>query len=191
MTAPTPAQLADLHARALAEAQRQVDAVTADDLARSTPCHGWDVRALINHMVSGNYWAAALLTDTPQPDRSADFLGADHRAAFRVSAAEIDAAFHAPGALDRVVQSHFGELPGVLLAGRRFTEMLVHGWDEGRAIGHPADLDEELCEIALRMSRQTLGGAPRREGGPFAAEQEADPDAPAADRLAAFLGRAV
>ena len=42
-----------------------------DDLTRPTPCEGWDVRALINHMVGVNHRFAAAVTGEAPPDVSA------------------------------------------------------------------------------------------------------------------------
>jgi uncharacterized protein (TIGR03086 family) len=67
-------------------------------------------------------------------------------------------------------------------------ELLIHGWDLARATGQPADLPEDLAEGALSMWRTRLADRPR-EGMPFAAPQPVADDAPAIDRLAAYLGR--
>ena len=52
--------IAELHAQALAATGRIVRGITADRWHASTPCPGWDARALVNHLVSGNLWAAEL-----------------------------------------------------------------------------------------------------------------------------------
>ncbi|MDQ6875570.1 MAG: TIGR03086 family metal-binding protein [Actinomycetota bacterium] len=189
MTAPLP--LLDLFTRAHQEARRVVDAADPSDLVRPTPCPEWDLRGLINHMTVGNFFAGALISDAPPPDRSADLLGPDHRRAYADSVDVVVAAFRAPAALDRIVQVPAGTMPGAGFAGIRTTEALVHGWDVARSLGRPADLDEELCEQALAMTRRFMRDAMRGPGRPFAEEQQAPPGAPAADRLAAWLGRSV
>lgn len=168
-----------------------VDTAQPGDLGRPTPCSDWDLRALINHMTVGNTFAGALISAAPLPDRSADLLGSDHRRAYADSVDVVVAAFRAPGALDRTVQAPAGTMPGAAFAGIRTTEALVHGWDVGRSLGRPADLDEDLCEQALAMTRTFMRDAMRGPGRAFAAEQPAPAGAPAADRLAAWLGRPV
>jgi uncharacterized protein (TIGR03086 family) len=70
----------------------------------------------------------------------------------------------------------------------RMNELLVHGWDLARATGQPADLPEDLAEGALRSWQTRLADRPR-QGMPFAEPTPIAGDAPAIDRLAAYLGR--
>ena len=51
---------------ALAHTGDLIAGVTAEQWAAATPCEGWDVRALVSHMVTGNrLFAAALRGDQP------------------------------------------------------------------------------------------------------------------------------
>ena len=52
--------LPELHDRALAGTRRCVAGVGQTQWRDSTPCEGWDVRELVNHIVSGNFWAGEL-----------------------------------------------------------------------------------------------------------------------------------
>lgn len=158
-------------------------------LGDPTPCTEWDVRVLINHLVSGNLRFAAMITGEPGPGREDDVLGADPLAAFRGSVAALRAAFDADGVMDRTFRTPTGEGPGRMLAGLRVCELTVHGWDLAAATGQPRDLDPAVVEFASGVFR----GRPLPRGGPapFAAEQQAPAGAPAADRLAAFAGRQV
>ena len=54
------ADIAELHARALKSTGAIVAGMPPDRWCDSTPCAGWDVRALVNHLVAGNLWAAEL-----------------------------------------------------------------------------------------------------------------------------------
>src|SRR6185369_17318325 len=69
-----------------------------------TPCPGWTVRTLVNHVAVEDLWAAELFagrTIAEVGDRlDGDQLGADALAAYDTSAAAAAAAFEAPGALD-------------------------------------------------------------------------------------------
>ncbi|MGZ4499204.1 MAG: maleylpyruvate isomerase N-terminal domain-containing protein, partial [Nocardioidaceae bacterium] len=64
--------------------------------AAATPCEGWDLRALVSHLVSGNrQFAAALRGEEPaQVDAEDDLV-----AAFEDSGTELLGAFARPGAL--------------------------------------------------------------------------------------------
>src|SRR2546430_13879984 len=75
----------ELFEAAAAQADGVVAAVRPDQLGDPTPCTDWTVRDVINHLTSGNLLFAAIASDGPKPDRSADHLGDDHLAAFRAS----------------------------------------------------------------------------------------------------------
>ncbi len=71
----------------------------------------------------------------------------------------------------------------------RISDLLVHGWDLSEATGQPAEFPEDLAEEALVFVRAQLLTYPRT--GRYGPEQAVGEDAPAIDRLAAFLGRPV
>jgi uncharacterized protein (TIGR03086 family) len=66
--------------------------------------------------------------------------------------------------------------------------LLIHGWDLARAIGRPPELPEDLAQGALVLWQTRLADRPR-ERMPFGVPEPVADDAPAIDRLAAFLGR--
>lgn len=59
-----------------------VPGITDDQPGLPTPGSEWTVRDLLNHLVSGNLLTEAIVTGQAPPDRSADLLGADPKAAF-------------------------------------------------------------------------------------------------------------
>ena len=56
--------IAELHAQALDATGRILRGVPADCWHAATPGAGWDARALVNHLVSGNRRAAELAADS-------------------------------------------------------------------------------------------------------------------------------
>ncbi len=174
--------------------EQVVARVTADELDRPTPCSEWNVRQLLNHLVSTLVLGKALLSDIPPAPGTGgpgalpelDLVGDDPLDSYRKAAAELLAA--AGG--DALARSHttpFGDMPGAVLSGFTTVDIAVHGWDLARATGQDATLETGLAETVLAFARQTLSDdmrAPRI--GP--AVPVAD-DAPATDRLVAFLGR--
>jgi uncharacterized protein (TIGR03086 family) len=165
-----------------------IDAVRPADLAGSTPCAGWDVRTLLDHMVFVTLLYVAMLAARPLPDVHADHLGDDPAVAFRDGAGRLAAAFAQPGILDRRFPSPFGETSGAAMAQHVVNELLVHGWDLARATGQSTDLAPEAAEEAVRVLRAWTQAFPQIQGM-YAPEQPAPPDATPADRLAALLGR--
>lgn len=179
----------ETYQRELQRTSRIVAAVDPDRLDAATPCAAWDVRALLGHLVGATemYGAGGLApgaTFAPAVVR-ADFAGAYDRAA--KAAWET---MSAPGAMERTFRLPPGALPGSVVLGIALTEAVVHGWDLATATGRPATIDPATAEQALGFLRQIM--APEFRAGPepfFAAEVVVAADAPAGERLVAFLGR--
>ncbi|PZG12757.1 TIGR03086 family protein [Nonomuraea aridisoli] len=180
-----PEALLEGCARILEEVGALVRAVTPAQLDDPTPCAGWNVRALLDHLTYENLMWAGLARGAPRADHDADHLGSDHVAAFQTAAAATLAEFRRPGML----AERYGPAPGWRLVEQVVIEMLVHGWDLARAIGASTDLAPELAEAMEPAVRALYGDLPRTPGGSFAPEQEPPPGATHADRLAAYLGR--
>ncbi|GAC1597958.1 MAG: TIGR03086 family metal-binding protein [Acidimicrobiales bacterium] len=132
------------------EFAQRVLLVKAEDWTRSTPCDGWDARALVNHVIGGCRRYTALLHGASADDfrnlLPPDHVGGEVAGAFAVAANEVIAAFNEPGSLDRIVHHPMGDRPGHVLAVMRVTEFVVHGWDVARAIGADEHLDVQVVE---------------------------------------------
>ena len=165
--------------------------VRPEQMSLPTPDDEWDVRALINHVVLGNIWSAENLKSGSAPRPSGDVIGdRDPVEAYTASADAMMTSFEEPGALSRMVTMPFGEMPAAGLAGFRFVDLIVHAWDLARATGQDTDFAPDLCEAALAMSRQRMASMDRANL-PFKDEVPVAANAPAAYRLAGFLGRQV
>src|SRR3974390_1098577 len=96
--------IAVLHRRALDRTGSVVAGIAREQWTLATPCEGWDVRTLLNHLVAGNLWAAELgagATIEEVGDRPAgDVLNDDALGAYEASAKLAAATFETPGALD-------------------------------------------------------------------------------------------
>lgn len=143
-----------------------------------TPCSGWTVRALVDHVLDVQRLVTARLTGEEPAPAGVEGLGAALLAAFR-----------RPGVLDDVVAMPVGVVPAAVAVELQVTEYLVHGWDLARATGQPVDvLPADLAERALAFSRDALAQLPP-ERSPFAPPVAVDDAAPAIDRLVGLLGR--
>ena len=168
-----------------------------DSWSRPTPCDGWTVRDLVNHVVGGNVLFTQLLQGSPLPEgaglsavASTDFLGDDPVAAFDASVSGLLAAFEMPGVMAQTFPTPIGVVPGAVVVHLRVTEWLVHGWDLQTALGRLGSLPEDLAEEEIAISRAGIEALPPGRM-PFAPPQPAGAEAPASDRLAALLGRDV
>ncbi|HVB06903.1 MAG TPA: TIGR03086 family metal-binding protein [Acidimicrobiales bacterium] len=168
-----------------------VAGTSAAQLAAATPCSEWDVRALLNHVVTGTQWFTTMLRAEPAPDRSVDQLGEDPAAAYRAALGEFVGALGEPGALEASYEGHrLGAVSGARLAAMRTNEYMVHGWDLANATGQSAAvLPEALVPGCIALYEEMLAGRPREPGGAFGVPVELAADAPPLDRLAAFFGR--
>jgi uncharacterized protein (TIGR03086 family) len=183
--------LPELHDDALASTRHYVAGIGADQWKDPTPNDGWDVRELVNHIVSGNYWAGELArgkTIEEVGDRlDGDILGDDPLAEYDTSSGAASAAFHMPGAMEAQCAVSYGPVPGEVYAGHRYIDVLIHGWDVAKATGQDTKLAPELVEACWEIVE------PQKEM--FAASRAfgTDHDIPAgADRqtaLLAVLGR--
>jgi uncharacterized protein (TIGR03086 family) len=180
--------LDDLRA-AIAVAEAIVAGISAGQWGAPTPCTDVDVRALVNHLVTGNLHFASLIFGLPVPDGDEDHLGTEPAEAFRAAAASLTTALGAPGVLDRTYRLPAGEVPGLGLIEIRLIEHLGHGWDLAKATEQPVPFPDDVAERGLAIAKRQLEN--RRAGGlaAFGAEVEVPEDAPAIDRLAGFLGR--
>jgi uncharacterized protein (TIGR03086 family) len=150
-----------------------------------TPCSGWTVRALVEHVVDIERLVTARLTGAPDPTTDA-LVTPD---AVARHGADLLAAFRRPGALDGDVAMLVGVVPGPVAVELQITEYLVHGWDLARATGQPVDvLPADLAERSLAFTRGALARV-SPERSPFAPPVAVDDAAPAIDRLVALLGR--
>ena len=173
--------LAEEHRRALDATGRIVRGIDPRRLDESTPCEDFDVRGLLNHVVSGNLWVEPLVSgktiDEVGDRYDGDVVGDDPSAAYDASAEVAGDAFARPGAMETPVAVSYGP------------DVLIHGWDLAVATGQDGTLDPELvetCWTIVRPQEELLRGS-----GAFGTEVEVADDADSQTRLLAVLGRRV
>lgn len=183
--------IAARHRQALDATRRIVAGIGYDQWTAPTPCPEWNVRSLVNHIVSGNLWATELAagrTIAEVGDRfDGDVLGADPLGEYDASARTAAEAFAAPGALDAPCAVSYGPVPGSVYAGHRFLDLLVHGWDLAVATNQDTALEPALVDacwdvVAPQLEMLRLSGM---FGGEVENGSVADPQA----RLLGALGR--
>jgi uncharacterized protein (TIGR03086 family) len=182
--------------RVVDETTQVVNDVSDDQLGNPSPCEGWTVRDVINHITGGATMFAISAEQGSVPDETlgrlmggGDNLGDDPQAAWATAAARALAAFEQPGAMEKIVKLPFGEMPGGVALNIAVFDVLTHAVDIARASGQEVE-DDELIETALVVGRQMIGPELRMPGV-FDPEQPIAADAPPADRLLAFAGRKI
>jgi uncharacterized protein (TIGR03086 family) len=144
------ADVKGLHQRALERYGQLVHAVGDDQWHGQTPCTEWDVRVLVNHLVSENLWMPPLLEGKTIADvgdsLEGDLLGQDPKSAWDRSATQVSQAVGAVP-LDRVVHLSYGDVSARHYVFEVFTDLSIHGWDLARAIGADETLDPESVDV--------------------------------------------
>jgi uncharacterized protein (TIGR03086 family) len=175
-----------LDAAALTALRCEVGSVSATEWKRPTPCVGWNVTDLVEHMTTEH---EAIL---------APFLGpveaqTDLSAAFAASADRWIAAFGSEkGSPPTILVPKFGvALPTNAVLHVHFMDMIVHRWDLARARATPFSVPDTWLGIALMTARSISPESPLRDplGPSYAAALPSTADAPQLDQLLAALGR--
>ncbi|MGE5291991.1 MAG: TIGR03086 family metal-binding protein [Micromonosporaceae bacterium] len=149
----------DALAIARAEFERRLTAITDDDWGRPTPCTQWNVRQLVNHIVSHEYrYADNLAANNSEyyvASRDDDFLGGDPHGSWPRGVALLDEAIAGLDSLDTTI-SFLLPLPArdVLLV--RVFEAAVHTWDVSRAIGFDERIDERLATLTCPLLERLI-----------------------------------
>jgi uncharacterized protein (TIGR03086 family) len=183
--------LLQTYRRSLSEFTDRVGQVGPDQWRARTPCADWDVRTLVNHVVSEDRWTVPLFagaTIAEVGDRFAgDLLSGDPAGAAREAAAQAELAVAEPNALDRTVHLSAGETPAREYVHQLLAEHLVHGWDLTVAIGAEPRLDAEAVRECARWFAGRVGSY--RAGGMVEAGVDVPAEASEQDRLIAAFGR--
>lgn len=169
---------------------------TGTDPAAPTPCAGFDLAALRDHVLGWLQQFANALADpdrlTERPDPTAYRWADDDRDpgdVVRSAAATIAQAVRG-GVLGREVGMTQARMTGPSVLGMTLGEYLVHGWDLATATGQPWRPPAEAAEAAQEFFAGMI--APEYRGpdsGFFADEVPVPEGAPAIDRLVGFAGR--
>ena len=186
ITTDITAQILD----ALDAAAVVVHGIAGDQWHLPTPCDGWDVLAVTNHLVGGIGAFAELLTGVAvDEDPTRDHLGTDPAGAFDAAARADHAAWSRPDALDGTVPLAFATLPAPMAAVIHVTELVVHGLDLAVATDQRHAIDEHLAEHLLDLMHHMGGIDAFRGPGFFGPEVATSSDRPAHERLLAYVGR--
>lgn len=183
---------ADLLQPVLDDLAALVGAVREDQLPDPTPCTGYDVRQLRDHVLG---WLTIFAAGFADPDGQAPAASTDGYSApqdtateVRTAAGSLLAAVRA-GAASRPLKLGESAMPGEMALSMILWEYQVHGWDLARATGRswspPAAAAQESLGFAPMMLTEDYQG----EGKTFGPRVDVPADAPALDRLLGLSGR--
>lgn len=152
--------------------------VADDQWANPSGCGEWTVRELADHVI---FWQANL----------GDILGTGSSAddGWDAIKTAIAGALSDPAALEGAIEG--GPMNGMQkhqAMGLATTDVLVHSWDLGKAIGVDVTFPAEAVE-AVQMGISQMPEAMLRQPNVFGPEVEVGDDASAQDKLLGFTGR--
>ena len=180
--------------QAFQEFSARVDAIPADGWDGPTPATEWTVRDLVLHVLDEHLWVPPLvhghdlqtaeeIVKAAQSSRDDQDLAAEWHSAADASVQ----AFNEPGAIDREVTLSRGPTPCRQYLDEMIFDLVVHGWDLGKAIGYPEPIPESLAEPAYEAIKGA--GDLSSFGDMFAPAVSVPEDASTLDKLVAHTGR--
>ena len=152
-----------------------------------TPVAEWSVRDIVRHLVE---WLPGLLASGSSVRLPAGpAVDEDPVTAWRAHCDAVQAVLDNPAtAEDLLVNPHFGELSVAEAIDRFYTpDVFMHTWDLARATGQRHGLDADTC-VAMLAGMLPLDQM-LRDSGQYGPTVPVSDDAPAVDRLMAFIGR--
>ncbi|MEV0895737.1 TIGR03086 family metal-binding protein [Actinoplanes sp. NPDC049802] len=153
------------------------------DLTAPTPCPGWPVAALLDHLM-GLAHAFTLTArkrsggpgvDGPPPEPSAAHLSRHWRSRLPVLLAELSIAWKDPAAWSGTAQAGGVTLPATAMGAVAMNELVMHGWDLARATGQDYAADPRTLEHLIEFLGQgPAEGSPDRFGPRVPVDPEED-----------------
>ncbi len=172
-----------------------VSGITPVQVTLRTPCPGYDVADLIDHIVEAAFRAAALGRGQTPPagDVSPHLELADAPSQLLRAAEEAAQAWEDDSRLSSTFTMPWGEeYTGATLVNMYLAELAAHAWDLALATGQLDQLDPSLAVSALDGARAMIKPEYRNmvaTGSPFGTEVPPPSDADDWELLAAFMGR--
>jgi uncharacterized protein (TIGR03086 family) len=173
---------------AISYALAEASLVTPQLLSRPTPCFGWDLEALLDHVVDSiRVLHRAIATEGGVAPDSAARPGLDPVARLRRETARLVAASASRRSADGAVSIGDRELSASVVTVAGAMEIAVHGWDISVACGGDRPIPSSLAALFLPIAPFLITAETRP--GLFADPVRLARPAGAGDELVAFLGR--
>ncbi|MGQ0680238.1 MAG: TIGR03086 family metal-binding protein [Actinomycetota bacterium] len=178
--------IAQLHRTALKDLTARVEQIRDDQWELPTPNTGWNVKDLVQHLVSGTLWVKPLVEGETIAEIGnrfdGDVLGEDPISAWKAVAGQAVQACLEPGAMERKVDLSSGPTLAADYTLERVADAAMHTWDLSRALGLDDTIDPEVV-AAGRALLAKVGDLWRQYGalGPIV------PTSPEADEQTRFI----
>ena len=168
-----------------------VDRIQPMQMNDPTPCSEFTVHDVLDHMIvlggSFTYWFRG--DEAPELKAPAVY-GWVPAAEFRKVMDDLLDAVKSPGAMDRLITTPMGEMPGETFARLVAFDGLVHGWDLASSTGQRFELPAAVIASVDEFARGALSPE-MRDGDTFKDATCAPEGASRLERLVAFSGRSL
>ncbi|MPZ96706.1 MAG: TIGR03086 family protein, partial [Propionibacteriales bacterium] len=170
--------------------------VTDDQLTAQTPCDGYTLGDLIDHIggLSQAFTAAATKDLGPAtaqgPSGDATRLAPDWRVRIPQQLGALAEAWRKPDAWEGMTRAGGIDLPADVAGKVALNELLIHGWDVARASGQPFDVDPPALDASMEFV--SMMSTPEEEAGRdglFGPIVDVPDAAPLLDRTIGLSGR--
>lgn len=152
---------------------RELAATPDSDFGKPTKCEGWDVTALLRHIVGGAVAASMALRGATREENARFFtnyeFGSDMRADYASAAVDHVKAFSELGDLSTVVQHPMMDMPAGQMLMFRIVDFALHTWDLAAGLGRTVAIDNgvlEYCWNSLSPMAAGLGRTGMFGAGP-------------------------
>jgi uncharacterized protein (TIGR03086 family) len=155
------------------------------DLTAPTPCAGFDVRGLLDHLL---YWGPSLIAagrreDPPAPGPVTD----DWRAALEKQTETLVDVFETPSAWTGTTALGTTQLPSAVVGAMVLGEFVLHGWDLARASGEELHCAPEAAMVVFESA--VMMGEQARSLGVYGPAVPVPEDASPLERALGASGR--
>lgn len=176
-------------ARALDQTGELIDGIDPAQGSLTTPCDGFDVAALVGHLLGVVRRIGVVLDGRPFHQAPSHLDSTDWSGDWAAGRAATDQILADDGTLTRMVTVPWGEVTGAAAIGSYIGELTVHSWDLASATGRTDQLDAALATASLPAYQQMVPAEPRGEHIPFGPVVPVADDADPYSRLAGWTGR--
>ncbi len=182
----TDDQLRTAMAKTMTGFANVVAALDAEQWDLPSPCAGWSVFDVVDHVVAGERFTVGVLGGASLADAVAAQVGLDPENADvveQVTTAAAAALGSFEGSLDRIIEHRVGPISARRMLGFRIIDQLGHTWDVATATGQAVALDPMALAIGVDIAlaeRTTLERSPNFATSP-------GDETPTGDPLTTFL----
>lgn len=168
-----------------------VDRIQTMQMNDPTPCSEFTVHDVLDHMiVLGGSFAYWFRGDEAPELKAPAVYGWVPAAEFREVMDDLLDAVKSPGAMERLITTPMGEMPGETFARLVAFDGLIHGWDLAKSTGQGFEVPAAVICAVDDFARGALTPE-TRDGNRFKDATSAPEDADQLERLVAFSGRSL